>query len=152
MGIKNAALAAVLAVVLAGCGKSGASNPRSVSSASVPSYVIEPFTPEQHLIEKGAHLVVADGCSACHLTLSKPMIAPDFSSFAGHHVTLSDGRHVLVDEHFLHEGLLHPRKYILKGYNPQPMLVALRRLKLNSQPQQIVALAAFIEQVGPEPE
>ena len=152
MGIKNTALAAVLAVVLAGCGNSGTANPPSASSASVPSYVTEPFTPEQHLIEKGAHLVVADGCAACHLTLSKPSIAPNFSSFAGHHVTLSDGRSVLVDEHFLREGLLHPDNYILKGYNPRPMLAALRRLKLNSQPQQIAALAAFIEQVGPEPQ
>jgi hypothetical protein len=152
MGIKNTALAAALALVLAGCATSGKSNTPSTSGASVPSYVAEPFTPEQHLVERGARLVVADGCSACHLTLSKPRIAPDFSSFAGHRVALRDGRTVLVDEHFLHEGLLHPRNYILKGYNPQPMLAALRRLHLNGRPQQIAALAAFIEQVGPEPE
>lgn len=152
MSFPNTVLAVVLALVLAGCGTSGTSSSRSGSDASVPSYVTEPFTPQQHLIEKGAHLVVADGCSACHLTLSKPRIAPSFSSFAGHRVTLRNGRTALVDEHFLREGLLHPRKFLLKGYDPEPMLAALRRLSLNRQPQQVAALAAFIEQVGPEPQ
>lgn len=141
----------VLALLLAGCSTSATSS-EGTTHASVPSYVTEPFTPEQQLIEKGARLVVADGCSACHLTLSKPGIAPSFSSFAGHRVTLRNRRTVLVDEHFLREGLLHPRNFLLKGYDPGPMLAALARLHLNRQPQQVAALAAFIEQVGPEPE
>jgi hypothetical protein len=148
----RALLAGVLTLLLAGCGASGTSSPRLSSQTSVPSYVTEPFTPEQQMIEKGARLVVADGCSSCHLTLSKPSIAPSFSSFAGHRVTLSNGRTVLVDEHFLREGLLHPRNFLLKGYDPAPMLAALDRLHLNRRPQQVAALAAFIEQVGPEPE
>jgi hypothetical protein len=142
----------VLALLLAGCGASATTSSEGPTHASVPSYVTEPFTPEQQLIEKGARLVVADGCSACHLTLSKPGIAPSFSSFAGHRVTLSSGRTVLVDERFLREGLLHPRNFLLKGYDPEPMLAALARLQLNRRPRQVAALAAFIEQVGPEPE
>jgi hypothetical protein len=118
----------------------------------VPSYVTEPFTHQQQLIEQGARLVVADGCSACHLNLSKPGIAPSFSSFAGHRVKLSDGRTVLVDERFVREGLVNPQPASLKGYDPAPMLAALTRLHLSSQPRQVAALAAFIEQIGPEPE
>jgi hypothetical protein len=144
--------ALVLALLLTGCGASTTTSSEAVSQKSVPSYVTEPFTPEQQLIEKGARLVVADGCSACHLTLSKPGVAPSFSSFAGHRVTLSGGRTLLVDEHFLREGLLHPRKFRLEGYDSGPMLAALTRLHLNRQPRQVAALAAFIEQVGPEPE
>jgi hypothetical protein len=143
---------AALALLLAGCGANATTSSKDTTHASVPSYVTEPFTPEQQLIEKGARLVVADGCSACHLTLSKPGVAPSFSSFAGHRVTLTSGRQVLVDEHFLREGLLHPRNFLLKGYDPGPMLAALARLHLSRQPQQVAALAAFIEQVGPEPE
>lgn len=150
MGVKRTALAAALGLVLAGCGASRASSPRAASSTKVPSYVTEPFTPEQHLVEQGAHLVVLDGCSACHLTLSKPRVAPDFSSFAGHRVRLRNGRIAVVDERFLREGLRHPSSYAIKGYDPGPMLAALRRLRLNSQPRQVAALAAFIEQVGPE--
>jgi hypothetical protein len=144
-------LAAVLTLLLAGCGASATTSSESASHSSVPAYVTEPFTHEQQLIEQGARLVVADGCSACHLTLTKPGLAPSFSSFAGHRVKLRDGRKILVDEHFLREGLLHPRGAILKGYDPAPMLAALARLHLDSRQQQVAALAAFIEQIGPEP-
>jgi hypothetical protein len=145
-------LAAVLILLLAGCGTSGTTSNQGTPRSSVPAYVTEPFTHEQQLIEQGARLIVADGCSACHLTLSKPGLAPSFSSFAGHRVTLRDRRRVLVDERFLREGLLDPRRNILTGYDPAPMLAALARLHLHSQPQQLAALAAFIEQIGPEPE
>jgi hypothetical protein len=66
-------------------------------------------------------------------------------------VTLADGRSVLVDERFVREGLLDPRANELRGYDPAPMVVALARLHLASHPRQVAALAAFIEQVGPEP-
>jgi len=77
---------------------------------------------------------------------------PGFATFAGHRVTLTDGRTVVVDEHFLRAALLDPRSAQIKGYEPGPMLAALRRLHLASQPEQVAALAAFIEQIGPEPE
>jgi cytochrome c oxidase subunit 2 len=118
----------------------------------VPRYVSEPFTHEQQLIEQGARLVIADGCSACHLNASKRSIAPSFASFAGHRVTLRDGRSVLVDEQFLREALLDPSRTLIRGYDPAPMLAALARLHLSSEPQQVAALAAFIEQIGPESE
>lgn len=152
MNPANTLLTALLLLLLAGCGTSNAPSSQGARSSSVPSYVTEPFTHQQQLIEQGARLVVADGCSACHLNLSKPAIAPSFSSFAGHRVRLSDGRTVLVDERFLREGLLNPDSKLLKGYDPAPMLAAVRRLHLSSRPQQVAALAAFIEQIGPEPE
>lgn len=146
-------LAGALGLLLAGCGASDRPSSHSTSSSSsVPAYVTEPFTHEQKLIEQGARVVVADGCSACHLNLSKPGVAPSFSSFAGHHVTLRDGRSVLVNEAFVREGLIDPRKNELKGFDPVPMLAALARLRLGSEPKQVAALAAFIEQIGPEPE
>jgi hypothetical protein len=142
--------AGLLALVLAGCGSSATTAGESTTS-SVPAYVTEPFSHEQKLIEQGAHLVVADGCSACHLMTSRPGLGPSFSSFAGHRVTLTDGRSVVVNEQFLREGLLHPRSELLKGYDPAPMLATLARLHLAEEPHQVAALAAFIEQVGPEP-
>jgi hypothetical protein len=142
--------AGLLALALAGCGSSTTGAGKSTTS-SVPAYVTEPFTHEQKLIEQGAPLIVADGCSACHLMTSKPGLGPSFASFAGHRVTLRNGRKVLVDEQFLREGLLHPRAEELRGYDPAPMLAALARLHLAEKPSQVAALAAFIEQVGPEP-
>jgi hypothetical protein len=146
----RALLAGVLLLALSGCGGGGASGTHT--SSSVPSYVTEPFTHEQRLIAQGASLIVNDGCAACHLNATAKGIAPSFSSFAGHRVTLADGQRVLVDERFLREGLLHPRADELKGYGAAPMLAALERLHLRSHRQQVAALAAFIEQIGPEPE
>jgi hypothetical protein len=143
-------LAGVLLLALSGCGAGGASGTRS--SSSVPSYVTEPFTHEQQLVAQGAPLIVNDGCAACHLNATAKGIAPSFSSFAGHRVTLTGGHSVLVNEQFVREGLLHPRADALKGYDAAPMVAALERLHLTSHPQQVAALAAFIEQVGPEPE
>lgn len=145
-------LGGLVALLLAGCGAGSRAGSQGSASTSVPAYVTEPFTHEQQLIEQGAHLVVADGCSVCHLTLSKPAIGPSFSSFAGHQIMLKDGRRILVNEAFLREGLSDPRRNELKGYSPAPMLAALARLHLRIERHQVAALAAFIEQIGPEPE
>jgi len=145
------ALAVALTVALCGCGSSTAPG-AGRSSPSVPKYVTEPFTHEQRLVAQGAPLIVSDGCASCHLAASARALAPSFSSFAGHRVRLADGRTVLVDERFVREGLLDPSAHELAGYDPAAMLAAVKRARLESDPQQVAALAAFIEQVGPEPE
>jgi hypothetical protein len=145
-------VAGLLLLALSGCGSAGSSSGASSHAPSVPSYVTEPFSHEEQLVAQGASLVVADGCAACHLSAKGKPIAPSFASLAGHRVTLTDGRTVLVDERFLHEALLDPRRTLIKGYDPAPMLAALARLRLHSEPGQVDALAAFIEQVGPESE
>lgn len=144
-------LAAVLLVSLAGCGTSGKPSNRGSSSANVPTYASEPFSAQQRLIEQGAHLVVSDGCSACHLMATARNTAPSFASFAGHRFTLTNGRSVIVNERFVTEALLHPDTPPIKGFDPAPMLQATKHLNLPAHPQQVAALAAFIEQIGPEP-
>ena len=94
--------------------------------------------------------MVIDGCSACHLMSRQRRSAPSFASFAGHRVALTNGRHALVDEHFLITALSHPGKYAIRGYDPRPMIHTIKRLALSNKPQQVAALAAFIEQIGPE--
>jgi hypothetical protein len=145
--------AAVIALLclLSGCGSSGTDTARLQSSGGS-SAALEPFTHEQQLVVQGARLVVADGCSACHLDRLKQSVSPSFASFAGHEVTLANGKRALVEEDFVREGLLHPGSHELKGYEPDPMLDALARLHLQTKPAQVDALAAFIEQIGPEPE
>lgn len=144
-------LAAALLVSLAGCGTSGKPSSQDSSSSTAPAYVSEPFTAQQRLIEQGAHLVVSDGCSACHLIATTRSIAPSFASFAGHRFTLTNGRSVIVNEQFIREALLHPHTPPIKGFDPAPMLRATKHLDLAAHPQQVAALAAFIEQIGPEP-
>lgn len=147
-----AAAAAGLLAVLAGCGSGNRAGAGVSTTTSVPAYVQEPFTPHQHMVAEGARLIVTDGCSVCHLPGQAKGTGPDFTSFAGHHVTLADGRRIVVDESYLRESLIHPRRTELKGSDPAPMLAALSRLHLASEPHQVAALAAFIEQIGPETE
>jgi hypothetical protein len=152
MLIARTLLVGGLLLALCSCGGAGTASSEHRHTASVPAYVVEPFSHEQHLVEQGARLVVADGCAACHLSAPGKAIAPSFASFAGHRVTLADGRTAVVEERFLRKGLANPHRLIISGYAAAPMLAAVRRLNLASHPQQIAALAAFIEQVGPEPE
>jgi hypothetical protein len=142
--------AGALLLALCSCGAGAVTGNGQPHTASVPAYVVEPFSHEERLVEQGARLVVSDGCAACHLSAPGKAIAPSFASFAGHRVELTDGRSVLVDERFLHEGLLKPRRSVIEGYVAAPMLRALQPLHLSGHPQQLAALAAFIEQVGPE--
>ncbi len=135
-------------LALAGCGGGGTGR---AGTESAPSYVSEPFTAHEQLVAKGARLIVADGCSSCHLAGQAHGLGPSFTSFAGHRVTLSDGRRALVDERFIRRSLLSPRSAELRGYDPSPMLRSLRRLHLARMPAEVAALAAFIEQIGPEP-
>jgi hypothetical protein len=143
-------VASALALGLAGCGTGGSSGGAGSSNSTAPAYITAPFTHEERLVEQGARLAVVDGCTACHLVGKARSVGPDFAGFAGHTVTLAEGRRVLVDEHFLREGLLHPERSELKGYDPASMLAAVKRLHLSGEPGQVAALAAFIEQIGPE--
>ncbi|MGO9489858.1 MAG: hypothetical protein ACLQBB_12620 [Solirubrobacteraceae bacterium] len=145
-----ALLAGALVVALAGCGAGRTSSTAAASRAE--SQPAPDFTPQQKRVEQGAPLIVAYGCAACHLSSTGRRIAPSFLTFAGHEVTLADGHRTLVDEAFLRKGLLLPGRYAISGYDPAPRVDAVRRLHLARHPQQVAALVAFIEQVGPETE
>lgn len=128
---------------IVGCGSGG-----THTSPALPTG--EPLTHREQLVQRGAGLFVSDGCSACHQISGGSADGPSFARFAGHRVRLTDGKQVLVDERFLRRALLAPSKFGLKGYPLAPMLEAIERLHLNHHPEQVAALVAFIEQVGPE--
>lgn len=143
------ALASACASALVACGSSGAGVQSPGERSSPPAFLTAPRTREQKLVAKGAQLVVADGCSACHLSSSSRSLGPSFASLAGEVVTLGDGRRVTFDERFVREALRRPYADAIKGYDPAVMAEQIERLGLDRQPGQIEALAAFIEQVGP---
>lgn len=144
-------LASVTVTALSGCGGSGTQTTQASLTSAETESAAEPFTPHQRVIAQGAHLIVSDGCAACHLMRTAHGTGLSLSSFAGHDVTLASGRRVLVDERFLREALRNPGRDPIRGYDPAPMIRAVARLHLSRQPQRIAALAAFIEEIGPEP-
>lgn len=142
---------ALAACLLAGCAGSSTRSSATSPTTSVPAYVREPFTAQQRRVAAGARLIVSEGCSVCHLDGSSSRLGPNFEHFAGHSVTLADGRRSSVNEAFLRTGLLHPDAHALKGYDAAIMVRALARLHLAEHPREVSDLAAFIEQIGPEP-
>jgi len=144
-------LASLTPIPLSGCGSATAPRTRASPTSAQPEYLSEPLTPQQQRVEQGARLIVSFGCAACHLANRDHDVGPSFANLAGHDVTLAGGRRVLVDEHFLAEALLDPRRNALSGYDPAPMLTAVAHLHLGRRPAQVAALVAFIEQIGPEP-
>lgn len=148
---RGALLVCGTVVCLCGCGSgTGGASATTASSVSVPSYVTAPFTHQERLVGQGAGLFVADGCSACHSIAGRAGLGPSFAKFAGNRVVLTDGRSALVDEAFLRRALLEPRATALRGYPLAPMLAAVARLHFAEHRADVTALAAFIEQIGPE--
>jgi len=147
-------VAASAALCLGGCGGGGRSTgqARTATVSTAPAYAAAPYTPQQLRAERGGHLFVVDGCSACHAIAGQARIGPGFAHFAGDQVRLADGRKALVNERFLHEALLNPRAVALAGYPLQPMLAGVARLHFREHPADVAALATFIEQIGPENE
>ncbi len=135
---------------LAGCGGSHRAPSVQAASPPEPQYAVGELTRNEQLVNEGARLAVADGCASCHLQGAKRSPGPNFDSFAGHRVSLADGRRTLVDESFLRGALLHPQSSAVSGYDPAPMIRALAPLHLAEHPHDVEALTAFMEQIGPE--
>jgi hypothetical protein len=139
----------IVAGLPAGCGGASAT---ATATESVPAYVTSPPTRQQQLVREGAQIAVVDGCTVCHLMSARRSLGPTFTSLAGHRIALDDGRSVLVDERFVKEVLTDPRTPAMRGYDPRLMSRALAHLHVDlaAHPHQVAALAAFIEEVGPE--
>jgi hypothetical protein len=153
LALLPAAALLLATAVLSGCGSANSSTTTGgYTTATAPAYAAAPYTHQQILVEQGAHLVISDGCSACHLNSAGPRQAPSFTSLAGHRVTLADGGHAVVDGRFLRAALVNPASTELEGYDPKEMIAAVRRLHLQAKPGQVNALVAFMEQIGPETE
>jgi cytochrome c oxidase subunit II len=66
---------------------------------------------------KGAAVLNAQGCRACH-QVGSPGIAPMLEGIFGTTVELASGGKVKVDENFIRESILMPSAKLVKGYGP----------------------------------
>ncbi|GGE07774.1 cytochrome c oxidase subunit 2 [Aureimonas endophytica] len=67
--------------------------------------------------EAGGRLFVRLGCAGCHAGRS-PVHAPDLAGLWNRTIPLADGSQVLVDERYLRDSILQPRREIAAGYEP----------------------------------
>jgi cytochrome c oxidase subunit 2 len=72
---------------------------------------------EQSLVEQGATLFRALGCSGCHGP-GGTVRAPPLEGVYGHPVALDGRRTVLADEAYLRDSILQPQKDVAAGYEP----------------------------------
>lgn len=68
------------------------------------------------LAREGAALYRAQGCSACHAANAR-VHAPDLRGIFGRTVALADGRTVTVDDAYLHDSMLQPKRDVAAGYD-----------------------------------
>lgn len=69
------------------------------------------------LARRGADLFRQYGCSGCH-DAHASVHAPDLMALYGSTVPLADGDQVRVDDAYLHDSIMLPRKQIAAGYAP----------------------------------
>ncbi len=80
---------------------------------------------------KGAALLNAKGCLACHSVTGNPGVGPTFKGLYGKLETLSDGSQVKVDETYLRESITQPGARSVRGYPPSMPAIPLTESELN---------------------
>jgi len=74
-------------------------------------------TASQSMAQEGAARFRQYGCSGCHGE-SASVHAPRLEGIFGGRVQLSDGSSVVVDERYIHDSVMLPRKQVVAGYEP----------------------------------
>lgn len=90
-----------MAVAVAGCGGSDASNPRQPLSAAA---------------ERGRQVAADNGCGTCHTIDGSRSTGPTWEGLAGAEVDVEGGGHVIADETYLRKAIIDPRVETVAGY------------------------------------
>jgi mono/diheme cytochrome c family protein len=99
------------------------------------------------LVASGRRLYKDDGCSSCHSLDGSRLAGPTFAGLAGSTVKLANGGAVKATHAYLERQVVGAEKATVAGYPPALMEQATALLGLEGKPQDVRALAAFIESV-----
>lgn len=95
------------------------------------------------LAAKGLQIAQQQGCIACHSLDGSRSVGPSWKNLYGRTEILADDSEILVDENYLKESILSPKKQIVKGYTPIMPSYLLSE-------EQLKALIAFTKQQSEE--
>ncbi len=98
------------------------------------------------LAHEGERLFSARGCAGCHAP-SASVHAPNLAGIWGRTVPLSDGRSATVDEAYLRDSILQPRRDVVAGY--APIMPSYTGILSDGEVQ---SLTAYIRALGASPE
>jgi cytochrome c oxidase subunit II len=118
-------LAALCALAAAGCGSD------SGDSASAP----------------GEDAYRQYACASCHSLDGDDGTGPTFKGLAGSTVTLDDGSRVKATRAYLRRSILEPDAQVVEGYAAGLMAASIDGFDLESRPEDVERLIAFIEGV-----
>jgi mono/diheme cytochrome c family protein len=99
------------------------------------------------LVARGRLLYKNDGCAGCHSLNHSRLDGPTFAGLANSDVPLSNGTSAKATSTFLMKEITGAEKSTVRGYPPALMEQATALLGLEGKPQDVRALAAFIESV-----
>jgi len=86
-------------------------------------------------------------CAGCHSLDGSDGTGPSFKGLAGSTVTLADGKKVKADAAYLERAITQPDAEVVKGYNAGLMTASIDGFDLESKPEDVKRLVAFIEGV-----
>jgi cytochrome c oxidase subunit 2 len=98
----------------------GADGPRVTPPEYLPPAVVgeqAPRTPID-LGAQGREVAGERGCLRCHTLDGTPHIGPSWAGTFGRAVSLTDGTEIRVDEAYLTESMMDPKKRVRAGFNP----------------------------------
>lgn len=119
----RAALAALLAVVLVGCGSG-----------------------DPTLAERGESLARTNGCVGCHSTDGSEGSGPTWKGLVGSERELEDGTTLVADDGYLRESIQHPSRKTVKGFPPDLMETVIKPNSFTEE--ELDALIAYLESLS----
>jgi cytochrome c oxidase subunit 2 len=100
-------------------------------------------TPE--LVAQGKQLWSTESCVGCHSTGTTAGAGPGVGGLAGSKVELDDGTTVTADDAYLVRAIAHPDVEIVKGYKAGMMSAAVASFALDTKPDDLRALVAYVK-------
>jgi len=137
-GPQAADVAKFVAAVAGGGSGVSASTPAPTSGAPSPPAATTP-------VALGRQLYTADSCSSCHTLDGTPSVGPSWKGLYGSRVTLTTGGTITANAQYLTTHIVNPDEYTVKGFPKGEMAAAIAGDHLQSTPQDVSALVAFIK-------
>jgi len=138
-------LAIVLLLVTSACGS--ASHPSAgttPATTTVSTTATQPSQPvSAQLLAKGKQLFTVDGCSSCHTLTGAVGTGPPLNGLIGSTVYLTSGKQITADNAYITAKITNPDMSHLMGFEPV-MAAAIRQYNLNTKPNDVRALVAYI--------
>jgi len=119
--------------------------PAATTTGASPAPAVGTVTVTPALVARGKALYSSRGCVACHSLAGTAGAGPSLRGIAGAEVALADGSTVAADDAYLAESITDSDARIVKGYRAGVMPAAIAPFRLETKPDEVRALVAFIK-------